>query len=109
MDSTDPNYVPVLPHHTSGYKAEDKGPMIIGVCTAMTILSTIFVALRVFTRQKIMGKLHLDDWLVIPSVVSPSIRHDNFHGRGANYSADLSMGLHSHGDYCRRARQWEAL
>ncbi|KAI9898884.1 hypothetical protein N3K66_005345 [Trichothecium roseum] len=69
MDPTDTNYVQELPHHTVAYKADNKGPMIIAVCLAVTIFSTIFVALRVFTRQKIMGQLHLDDWLVIPSIV----------------------------------------
>lgn len=70
MDPADLSYVQELPHHTAAYRADNKGPMIIAVCLAVTVLSTIFVALRVFTRQNIMGQLHLDDWLVIPSMVS---------------------------------------
>uniref|UniRef100_A0A8H7K8U6 Rhodopsin domain-containing protein n=1 Tax=Bionectria ochroleuca TaxID=29856 RepID=A0A8H7K8U6_BIOOC len=44
--------------------AQDKGPSILGVCISVTVLSTIFVIMRLFTRQKIMGALHLDDYLV---------------------------------------------
>lgn len=41
----------------------------MAVTIAVTAVSTIFVLARIFTRQKIMGKMHLDDWLVAPSIV----------------------------------------
>ncbi|CAG9984040.1 unnamed protein product [Clonostachys byssicola] len=44
--------------------AQNKGPSILGVCITVTVLSTLFVIMRLFTRQKIMGELHLDDYLV---------------------------------------------
>ncbi|CAH0047753.1 unnamed protein product [Clonostachys solani] len=50
--------------------AQDKGPSILGVCIAVTVLSTIFVIMRIFTRQKIMGALHLDDYLVVLATIS---------------------------------------
>ena len=39
----------------------------------MSILSTIFVVARVFTRSTIMGKTHADDWLTVVAVVSESL------------------------------------
>lgn len=63
------------PHHTPEYLAADKGPVILGVIITLTVISTLFVAARVFTRQKILGKAQLDDWLVVVSVVSPRSAH----------------------------------
>lgn len=57
-------------HHTQAYLDANKGPTILGVILTVSILSTIFVAGRVYTRKKILGALHLDDWLTIVSVVS---------------------------------------
>lgn len=62
------------PKHTQAYLESSKGPVILAVILAVSILSTIFVAGRVYTRKKILGALHLDDWLTIVSVV----RHDLF-------------------------------
>ncbi|CAM1504818.1 Fc.00g024090.m01.CDS01 [Cosmosporella sp. VM-42] len=56
-------------HHTQAYLSEDKGPVILGVILTVSILSTIFVFARLFTRKKILGSLHLDDWLTIPAVI----------------------------------------
>lgn len=115
MDPTDPNYVQELPHHTAAYKADNKGPMIIAVCLAVTVLSTIFVALRVFTRQKIMGQLHLDDWLVIPSIVSETfspwslLQFEQQPELLNRSSVGFPMGLYGHGHRRRRAWQREAL
>lgn len=58
------------PTHTQAYLDSNKGPVILGVILTVSILSTIFVAGRVYTRKKILGALHLDDWLTIVSVVS---------------------------------------
>lgn len=56
--------------HGQAYLDQDKGPTILGVMFTMTILSTLFVGARVFTRQHIMGKMHLDDWLTAAALVS---------------------------------------
>ncbi|KAG9253062.1 uncharacterized protein F5Z01DRAFT_172050 [Emericellopsis atlantica] len=67
---TDPNAEPpLLPHQTAAYLAANKAPSIVAVTVTLSAVSTIFVAARIFTRQKIMGKMHLDDWLVAPSLL----------------------------------------
>lgn len=60
---------PLLPHQTPDYLAANKGPTIMAITITVTAVSTIFVMARIFTRQKIMGRMHLDDWLVAPSIV----------------------------------------
>lgn len=55
--------------HSQEYLDEDKGPAILGVSITVVVLSTVFVAARIFTRQKIMGQLHLDDWLSVAAMV----------------------------------------
>jgi len=65
----DPNAKPPLqPHQTPEYLAQDKAPSIVATCIAVSVASTLFVFARLFTRQKIMGKLHLDDYLVASAV-----------------------------------------
>ncbi|KAI1013844.1 hypothetical protein LB503_010536 [Fusarium chuoi] len=58
-------------HHTQAYLDADKGPTILGLVITVSILSTIFVAGRVYTRKRIIGALHLDDWFTIVAVVCP--------------------------------------
>ncbi|KAM5350253.1 hypothetical protein ACJ41O_006758 [Fusarium nematophilum] len=55
--------------HSQGYLDDDKGPIIIGLSIAVTGLSTIAVLARLFTRQKFMGRLHLDDWLSLAAML----------------------------------------
>lgn len=55
--------------HTADYVAANKGPTILGVIFTMTAISTGFIGARIFTRAKILGKMQLDDWLVVVSVV----------------------------------------
>lgn len=50
--------------------AEDKGPTALGIVISVSALSTVFAAARLFVRGKILGKVHLDDYLIIASVVS---------------------------------------
>jgi hypothetical protein len=54
---------------TDGRNAEDKGPAIIATICAVTVLETLFCAARVYTRGHILGRLHLDDYLIMLSVV----------------------------------------
>lgn len=52
------------------YLAENKGPSILGSTIAVCIASTLFAIARLFVRGKILKQLHLDDYLIIISVVS---------------------------------------
>jgi hypothetical protein len=52
--------------------AQDKGPGILAAIISVSILSTLFVAGRLFVRIKVVKKLQLDDYLIMPSTVSPS-------------------------------------
>ncbi|KAF4972243.1 hypothetical protein FSARC_1140 [Fusarium sarcochroum] len=55
--------------HTQAYLDANKGPMILGVILTVSILSTVFVVGRLYTRKRIIGALHLDDWLTIVAVI----------------------------------------
>lgn len=52
--------------------AEDKGPAILAACIGVTVLSTIFVAARLFVRGRIIGKMYLDDYFMAASMVRAS-------------------------------------
>ena len=72
----DPNAKPPLqPHQTPEYMAQDKSPSIIATCIAVSVASTLFVFARLFTRKKIMGQLHLDDYLITSAIVSDTPIH----------------------------------
>lgn len=47
----------------------DDGPRIIRVMTAVTLLATLFVALRIGVRLHRRLGLALDDWLIIVALV----------------------------------------
>ncbi|KAM7200357.1 hypothetical protein V8F20_005334 [Naviculisporaceae sp. PSN 640] len=47
------------------YAAENKGPVILGVTTSLTILTFLFVAARIYSRFLSHGKLAIDDYIVI--------------------------------------------
>ncbi|KAK2049471.1 integral membrane protein [Colletotrichum somersetense] len=49
--------------------AENKGPTALGIVISMSILSTLFTAARLFVRGKILGKFHMDDYLMVASVI----------------------------------------
>ncbi|KAM0201584.1 hypothetical protein ACHAQI_011161 [Fusarium lateritium] len=51
--------------HSKAYLEANKGPAILGIVLTVSILSTVFVFGRVFTRKRIIGALHLDDWFTI--------------------------------------------
>ncbi|RYP61818.1 hypothetical protein DL770_009711 [Monosporascus sp. CRB-9-2] len=50
-------------------RSVNKGPIVIGIICAVTALSTVFAAARLFVRGKIKGKLLLDDYVIIISVL----------------------------------------
>ncbi|RYP48530.1 hypothetical protein DL768_005609 [Monosporascus sp. mg162] len=47
----------------------NRGAVIVGTICAVTALSTAFAAARLFVRSKYLGKLLLDDYLIIISVL----------------------------------------
>ncbi|KAK1997557.1 integral membrane protein [Colletotrichum falcatum] len=49
--------------------AENKGPTALGIVISMSVLSTLFTAGRLYVRGKIMGRIHLDDYLIIAAVI----------------------------------------
>ncbi|OHF02017.1 integral membrane protein [Colletotrichum orchidophilum] len=53
----------------SARDAEDKGPTALAVVICVSALSTIFTAARLFTRGKVLGKIGLDDYFIVASVV----------------------------------------
>ncbi|SPJ70450.1 related to integral membrane protein PTH11 [Fusarium torulosum] len=55
--------------HSQAYLEANKGPAILGIVLTVSILSTVFVFGRVFTRKRIIGALHLDDWFTIIAMI----------------------------------------
>ncbi|TPX13554.1 uncharacterized protein E0L32_006025 [Thyridium curvatum] len=51
------------------YIEANKGPAIIAVICTVTALETIFCLMRLYTRGIILGRLRLDDYLIIISVL----------------------------------------
>ncbi|KAM7189103.1 hypothetical protein V8F33_010224 [Rhypophila sp. PSN 637] len=50
------------------YAAENKGPLILGMTSSVTILTFFFVAGRIYSRFLSAGKLAIDDYIVIVSI-----------------------------------------
>lgn len=67
------------PHITPEYIAESRVPVIVGVVMSVTILSTIFVIARIFTRTRLTGSMFLDDYLVMIAAVRPLSRQSSEH------------------------------
>ena len=58
------------------YETENKGPELLAVTVPVVSISTFFVAARLYVRGRILHKFHLDDYLIIFSLVSPDLhRH----------------------------------
>ncbi|KAL0935510.1 uncharacterized protein CTRU02_210101 [Colletotrichum truncatum] len=56
-------------HLDPAWVADNRGPWALGVVICVSVISTIFVAARLFTRAKIMGRVCLDDYLIIVSAI----------------------------------------
>ncbi|KAK4164049.1 hypothetical protein QBC43DRAFT_289282 [Cladorrhinum sp. PSN259] len=52
-----------------GWSQENKGPTIMGITGAMTLFTTMFVAARLYSRVISMGRIFIDDYVVIFSIV----------------------------------------
>ncbi|KAK1499400.1 integral membrane protein [Colletotrichum cuscutae] len=53
----------------SARDAENKGPTALAIVVCVSVLSTVFTAARLFTRGKVLGKISLDDYFIVASVV----------------------------------------
>jgi hypothetical protein len=59
----------IPPEVLAALKKEDKGPTTIAVCTVFTVLALVSVALRFFTRIKLVGSVWLEDYFIASSMV----------------------------------------
>lgn len=50
----------------------NKGPGVIAVITTIVAISTVFVFARLFVRTRILGKVEVDDCLILLGLVSLS-------------------------------------
>ncbi|KAH8891131.1 hypothetical protein GQ53DRAFT_865868 [Thozetella sp. PMI_491] len=51
------------------WAAEDKGPAVVAVLCTFTPLAAMFCAMRIYSRGYLMGKMQLDDYFIIFSVI----------------------------------------
>ena len=49
--------------------AQDKGPAVITAIATVTAISALFVGARIFVRTRLIRGLHLDDYLIVLSLV----------------------------------------
>lgn len=56
---------------------EDKGPPVLAVMWALTALTAIIVAIRLYIRACLVKNFGLDDWLVVISIVRDLHRTDS--------------------------------
>lgn len=68
---------------SDAWNAENKGPVIITTCWVFSVLSTLFVAGRLWVRIAVWKKVQLDDYLVVAALVCKSGLKYNF--RWVNY------------------------
>ncbi|KAJ0140866.1 hypothetical protein CTA2_1617 [Colletotrichum tanaceti] len=54
---------------SSARDAENRGPQALTIVICVSVVSTLFTAARLYTRGRIMGKIRLDDSLIVASVV----------------------------------------
>ena len=52
------------------YLRANKGPKIVAIITTIVAISTVFVFARLFVRTRILGKLEVDDCLILLGAVS---------------------------------------
>ena len=67
----------VEPH--PGYAAENKGPEILIITSIMTFLAVLCVASRIYSRFLSIGKLAIDDFVVVFCVVCPLLAPFHWH------------------------------
>lgn len=65
MSSADAGAPPALPPNAF----EDRSATVIGVSSFLLILSTILVALRLWTRKVIINQMGWDDYMIVCGLV----------------------------------------
>jgi hypothetical protein len=55
-----------------GWAQENKGPLILGVTGTLTAITLFFVAGRIYSRMISLGRLGIDDYIVILCIVGGS-------------------------------------
>lgn len=48
----------------------DRGSVILGVTWTLTLISIIFVSLRMYSRVRLVQRIWWDDWLAVIAIVS---------------------------------------
>lgn len=51
---------------------DDRGPAVLAVTTALLVLSTIFIILRLISRIGVVKKVSTDDYFIVLAWVSPN-------------------------------------
>lgn len=99
------------PHITPEYIEESRAPLIIGVIISVSVLSTIFVLARIFTRTRLTGSMFLDDYLVMIAAVRPdtAATPDGSGSKTNEELSDKSMGLRRTSHPRSTTRQWQTL
>ncbi|KAK8087568.1 hypothetical protein PG997_002529 [Apiospora hydei] len=60
---------PDAPPLPDWYLQQDKGPSILAAIITVTVIGTIFTVARLYVRQFIRGKLRIDDYLILVSML----------------------------------------
>lgn len=84
---------------SAAWRAENKGPVIITTCWTFSVLSTVFVAGRLWVRGSVWKKIQLDDHLVVAALVRAPISSPDTFVRGSHLlylilSSDLFICRH---------------
>jgi hypothetical protein len=61
--------MPDPPAGSSAWRAQDKGPIIVATCWAVTGASSVFVGARLYVRGVILKKLHSDDYYSLLALI----------------------------------------
>jgi hypothetical protein len=64
---SNPDFVEPYPGY---FKETNKGPVVVPVVGTMTAIAGLFAAARIYSRIISLGKLAVDDYIVILGVVS---------------------------------------
>lgn len=97
--------MPAFAEPYPGFSDESKGPLIVVVTATVTAVALLFVMARIYSRLISVGKLAVDDYIVILSIVCslPSLRTLQGRRRRADlfsYLTDPRHRLRRHGRRC---------
>ena len=67
--STPPGFVEPYP----GWAQEDNRPEILGIAGGMIVLAFLFVTARIYCRRISVGRLGIDDYIIVFSIVGGAL------------------------------------